>query len=424
MGNFSQLPSDILLDIITRLPAESVLDCKLVCKPRKNLVSHHPSFVQLHSTRLLDDSSDSAGELSFLVSSYFGLYYFKYDDEDDTFPIRTFRMINLTPPYRSHEIKVLGSFNGLVCLHGWDDHYFYCICNPVTKEYVMLPKIEKDYPVHDVKWSRGFGYLPLTNEYKVVQFMVRKEYKFPESVVFTEAFVYTLGSGNGWRNVGRLDYEGCYMYDGCRVYAEFGVFLNGVLHWAHIEGGKVLTLDLAEEKLEYLSPPPLPLDGGNRYRYSMGVLDRVLYYAMSQATRDFSQTESTYCDIWLLKNNNDISDAEQEHLGWSKEFSLPERELLAFTKSGGILCFGYRSLNIYDPVASSLETLADFNVFQQIIHFKTTFVPLKGLAGEEEDIKFMESGYVEKKSTEIEGEVLTFELYKIHDLQELHHPSP
>lgn len=68
LRNIKDLPADILLDIIARLPTESVLESKLVCRPWRNLVSsHNPSFSQMHLTHLSHSAAVDSGKLSFLV---------------------------------------------------------------------------------------------------------------------------------------------------------------------------------------------------------------------------------------------------------------------------------------------------------------------------------------------------------------------
>ncbi|XP_026420275.1 F-box protein At2g23160-like [Papaver somniferum] len=56
MGNFNMLPSEIMLEILSRVPAEYVVDCKCVSKPWRNLLQH-PSFSQLHLNNLNGRSS-------------------------------------------------------------------------------------------------------------------------------------------------------------------------------------------------------------------------------------------------------------------------------------------------------------------------------------------------------------------------------
>ncbi|XP_026420805.1 F-box protein At3g07870-like [Papaver somniferum] len=288
MGKFNHLPTEVVLDILTRLPTESVLECKLVCKPWRNLVSHHPSFSQIHLSHL-NQSADSDGKLGFLVlNENKGFYYFEYD-ADET-PTGRIRRINLTPPIAYvGGYKVFGSFNGFVCLC----EYRYgtvCICNPLTKEYVELPEIIRDWGSdrYVPPWTRGFGYLPSTNEYKVVEI-----YRLRTDLNIVEVLMFTVGSGNGWRNVGRFEIQSG------EAYVEDGVFLNGALHFVEIDEGRVFVFDLIEEKFcEHVSPPPRP-PGSTSYEYfSIGVFGGVLYYAIRYYCRNILHT----CyDIWPLK---------------------------------------------------------------------------------------------------------------------------
>ncbi|XP_026436036.1 putative F-box protein At3g17400 [Papaver somniferum] len=61
---FNNLPKEITQDILTRLPTESVLDCKLVCKPWRDLI-RLPSFSRLHLTHLNSAANDSESTLCF-----------------------------------------------------------------------------------------------------------------------------------------------------------------------------------------------------------------------------------------------------------------------------------------------------------------------------------------------------------------------
>lgn len=201
MRNFNHLQSEIMLDIITRLPVDSILNCKLVCRPWRDLVSHHPSFYQMYISHL-NHSTDS-GKLSFLVEAENQFHYFEYDENNKGTPIDSIRRININPAFENVDYFHYGSVNGLIYPYKWRDHPS-CICNPVTREYVMLPTPETSYGVNEhIHVSSGFGYVSLTNEYKVVEL-----YKLWRDNASLKVAVYTLGSGKGWRCVGRfLDYK-------------------------------------------------------------------------------------------------------------------------------------------------------------------------------------------------------------------------
>ncbi|XP_026423457.1 putative F-box protein At3g10430 [Papaver somniferum] len=373
MRNLMNLPTEIQLDIITRLPTETILDCKLVCKSWRILVSHRPSFYQMYSSHL--NNSIDSGKSGYLVFSENRkqVYYLQYNDNHhDQTPNHSITRFDLTPPFTSYHYKVLGSFNGLVCLYGYQN---YCICNPMTRESVMLPKFKNDDQY--IHYSSGFGYLPLTNEYKVVEF-----YKLGREPNFVEAAVYTLGSGEGWRNVGRFDGTG-------EVCVEDNVSVNGALHWVDYVGGWIYIFDLTEEKFrEHVSPPPLPPDF-MWYNFSIGVYGVDLYYAIRYFCRN---TECSWTDIWLQNKKND-----DEPLGWSKEFHLLESEPLAFTKSGSVLCFSDGSLVIHDAIDSTSEQLMDFTALRQIFPHNNTLVSLRELG--EVDIQVMKSAEDEETKT-------------------------
>ncbi|XP_026398391.1 F-box/kelch-repeat protein At3g06240-like [Papaver somniferum] len=324
----------------------------------------------------LNHSTAESGKLGFLVlNENKGFYYFEYNNDDDD--IRRINII-LTPPFKSSHYIVVGYFNGLDCLYGYQDYAYY-ICNRVTREYVMLPSIKRDFGDQHFYHSSGFGYLPLTNEYKVVELYILSESKFIEVVV------YTLGSGNGRRNVGRLEFM-------CLCYAD-PVYVNGAVHWLDYVKGGVLVFVLTEEKFrQHLSPPPMPY-GGMPYSFNktIGELGRVLYYGINLVRVHF--------DIWLLKEKNDNLDmedqVEHEPLGWRKEFSLPGRKPLTFTKSGGVLFSDDKSLAVYDATSSTSKKLLELTLYLGIFPHKNTLVSLKELG--EEEIQIMKSDEIEEQ---------------------------
>ncbi|RZC68536.1 hypothetical protein C5167_032250, partial [Papaver somniferum] len=72
-GTMECLPSDIVLDILSRLPVESVLDCKLVCKRLLNLLTHRRhQFAKMHHQHQLFQLAASYGDAS---SSSTGLLF-------------------------------------------------------------------------------------------------------------------------------------------------------------------------------------------------------------------------------------------------------------------------------------------------------------------------------------------------------------
>ncbi|XP_026393955.1 F-box/kelch-repeat protein At3g23880-like [Papaver somniferum] len=143
MGWFNILPNDIMLEILTRLPTESVLDCKLVCTTWNNL-AHHPSFSRLHLNRLLISAAIDSGKFSFIVLSrergIREMSYGEYDDDDchDTIFSRI-TMIILSSPFVDYSF--VGSCNGLVCFNALleDEGGYIYICMDLRLSVIRSP---------------------------------------------------------------------------------------------------------------------------------------------------------------------------------------------------------------------------------------------------------------------------------------------
>lgn len=199
MEYFKFFPEEIRIDILSRLPAEFVFQCKLVCSNWRLLV-RHPSFYQMYLHHLYHpyDSPAAAhsGKMNFIAFTdtewkYTSKYHYIEYDNESTPPIQRIRRINLALPCK--HFWFVGSCNGLICLISRS----VCICNPVTKEYVLLPKIERDGCGSDpytCGMTTSFGYASSTNEYKVVGIYVANHNSL-------QIHIYTLGSGSGWRNL-------------------------------------------------------------------------------------------------------------------------------------------------------------------------------------------------------------------------------
>ncbi|XP_026420752.1 F-box protein DOR-like [Papaver somniferum] len=311
-------------------------------------------------------------------------YYFEYNENHDqstTQPIERIRRINLNPPFKP--FQNVFSCNGLICL---DRHPFlgaqpHCICNPITKEYIVLPEIKTGYcdPSWSIEFTSGFGYVSSTNEYKVVG-IYRSE---PRPM---EVYVYTLGSGNGWRNVDSQF--------SCTIHWDQGAFVNGAIYWMCNELEIILAFDLAEEKFSgHILPPLLPPDSiwqNNR----IGVLNGFLFFA------SYLVVEGAQCfDIWLLKKKDDkhgVKERDQhQSFVWSKEFRVADVELFGVTKSNGVVTYTNNYLNIYDTKASTSKRIVDFKErFLAVIPHKNTLVSLTELG--EKDAKIMESVKIEE----------------------------
>ncbi|XP_026430997.1 uncharacterized protein LOC113328126 [Papaver somniferum] len=193
--------------------------------------------------------------------------------------------------------------------------------------------------------------------------------------------VYTPGSRNGWRNIGKFYLK----FDNLNN-KPAGIFVNGALHWMHKKAEMILVFDLANETfVEHLAAPPLPTDGS----LDFGVVGGVLFCAhryFCSVTKQFS------CyNIWLYKKKIDnYNMKEHQSLGWSLEFTAACHRPLAFTKSGDVLGYSSSLLEVYDPKTLTSKVLVEFKqLFCQVFAHKRSFVSLKDLG--EESTKIVQS---------------------------------
>ncbi|XP_026444622.1 F-box protein At3g07870-like isoform X1 [Papaver somniferum] len=289
------LPKEVTLDILSRLPVESVLDCKLVCKAWRDSLQFRADnfFADLHlqsqhGLQLMQPQEQhkqflghesihdfpNAEPMSFFGVDRHAFYYAEYHTGgeiiDEKQPNYQAKRMNLKFPDAVHGF--VGSCNGLICLsvnskyknivYGYDGDqigYKYSdepsyVCNPITREYVNLPRVSIDEKKskHGVYIVRGFGYYRPTNEYKVVRITYFGNTNYPPYKGKVE--VYTLGSDSGWRSAGEVNYL---------LLSSFyspSVCVDGALHWFQKGLSKIVVFDLGVEEF-YLYPSPAGITG-------------------------------------------------------------------------------------------------------------------------------------------------------------------
>ncbi|XP_026412597.1 F-box protein At3g07870-like [Papaver somniferum] len=225
------------------------------------------------------------------------------------------------------------------------------IWNPITREIVALPPIANKNLVSLV---HGFGYHPLTKEYKVVRISYRsKSMDAPPCKGKVE--VYTVGSGSGWRNVLKIDYliepSGENM-NNC---------VNGALHWLKYETGEIVAFDLADEEFHLVefhlvhTPPGLSHDSNKALSSRIFVMRGCLCLAYEY---------EFYGDLWMLKKQenavtSDFYNAKDQYYKsrkWIKEIEIPYEDLnhalkiFGLTKEGAVvLKHEDGSMTLYHP---------------------------------------------------------------------------
>ncbi|XP_026409928.1 F-box protein CPR1-like [Papaver somniferum] len=266
MSKVFSLPEDIQVDILLRLPVNSILICKWVCKPWRNLIrsrkfiQYHLNFsIQKSKSRLMVRSLNGQSSKPNIYTIDYALLSSSASNSlelDDVWQ----EAFQMDYPFQCNEVKrvwILGSSNGLICLgisttgrrEFHEDSRMY-IWNPTTREYKRIPIPLNDliYDLNDTFYNvrYGFGYDCNTDDYKVVRI---DDYA---SSHHYQADVYSLASGV-WRAIPTISYS--------FRNTNGGVLFNGALHWLGGTTNKktapdvIISFDVSKEILIHVPFP-------------------------------------------------------------------------------------------------------------------------------------------------------------------------
>uniref|UniRef100_A0A2N9IR07 F-box associated beta-propeller type 3 domain-containing protein n=1 Tax=Fagus sylvatica TaxID=28930 RepID=A0A2N9IR07_FAGSY len=120
--------------------------------------------------------------------------------------VMKFNYTKASLPNRSR-LALVGSCNGLLCLYDLDSMKSLYVVNPMTSEYVQTPpKLYKErrHAGTLVDAVHGFGFSPVTNQYKVIR-VFEKVLSHPNVHHESLGEIFTLGT-NKWRSIGKTPF--------------------------------------------------------------------------------------------------------------------------------------------------------------------------------------------------------------------------
>ncbi|KAL2920960.1 hypothetical protein RDABS01_012451 [Bienertia sinuspersici] len=270
-----EIPSAIILDILSRLPTKTCLNCKLVCKDWYQIII---------SNEFADLRSSHCSYLTILLHGkfYSGRYDFLLFDLDRSSIVNEMGNLNvsvdamirfkskLTIPH--HKLAVINECDGLVCFKSSEQWSPYIICNLLTGQQVLVKQFRK--PSCSVEFY-GLGCCPVSHQFKVLRIL-----KFNLSYLCV-AEIQTLGT-NEWRTIGdspvndQLDMS--------------GVFLNGSLHKYSYTDNCIWSFDFGIEQFWQV---PTPDEMKREYYKGVSVFYSCLCFT--------SFYENGQFEIWLMR---------------------------------------------------------------------------------------------------------------------------
>ncbi|KAJ7954984.1 putative F-box family protein [Quillaja saponaria] len=289
------LPQDIIVEILLKLPVKTLCRCRCVSKLWNSLISDS-QFAKTHLYRGHKDYNFHFQRLKLLISSRNlwsidyessgndideiasveldyplkdmpngfaeamgfakdGLLYCRATDDAEPVVVRVDSLIDM---HARNWVEILGSSNGLTCIIPDEDVLF--LFNPSTRKYKRIPDppVESHHNSNSL-YTYGFGYDNINDDYKVIR-----------TCNGALVNVYSLRT-DSWRWTGIFPYQ--------VAYVESGKLLNGALHWVVRlgedigSGFAVAVFDLTKEKF-WDMPAPVVVD--NNVDFVMGALNERL----------------------------------------------------------------------------------------------------------------------------------------------------
>ncbi|XP_059438748.1 F-box/kelch-repeat protein At3g23880-like [Corylus avellana] len=295
----NELPQDLVEQILVWLPVVSLLRLKCVCKSWYALITHK-NFI---TKQILHNKNNSNTHLLLKTLDKITKDYAVSTLSYETLQVSLTQP--LPPPYfeidkkivpQPHfkvEILVVGSCNGVVCLHD-NCGLSIVLWNPATRETKVVPESNLlSCPAgHPVYFNGiGFGFDAKTNDYKIIN--LRRTMPDPTishsriQCIF-QSEVYSL-SADSWRKV---DSDPCFSesFRGSRTY------INGMVSWeayCHDWEG-VLSFDVSDEVFLKTWLPDDVIGNPLRHIFELNEL-------IAMAVTIIDEEWSEFCfDIWLM----------------------------------------------------------------------------------------------------------------------------
>ncbi|KAI4363760.1 hypothetical protein MLD38_019935 [Melastoma candidum] len=308
------LPREIILDVLYRLPVTSLIRFRLVCRSWRSL-SQDPLLVDDHLSLTAENGPFLVFHSDYPIRNQLRFVELSAAMASSGIPspqerapvVRRFSL-----PFRDSmpEFDVVGSCNGLLCL---SDSFFrepLCVYNPFTGEFRSLPQ-SRQYTDQEVIF--GFGYSHSTRQYKVIKVVYyanstkTSSSRHPRRIQRMQSDVQVLALGGTepcptWRSLGKAPYQ--------IERKQPETFIHGRLHWVtgprrFRSARQIVSVDLAEERFHEVPKP----EGGSlaKGNYQLGVQRGCL-------------TAIVYCnygrmEIWGMKKYGDRE-------SWVKEYNV------------------------------------------------------------------------------------------------------
>ncbi|KAK4256140.1 hypothetical protein QN277_009047 [Acacia crassicarpa] len=301
-SNEPYIPSEIITNILKRLPVKSLIRFRCVCKDWKNLFKTQ-SFISEHYRH-------STHQNPYLIFQCDGC---KCNPRHLCLMNRYMHILEYpTLPLTDSSMdlyRIVGSSNGLICLE-FVRSKSYMLWNPAIREAFQVPEFKSlKFPRFRVSSFIGFGFSPIVNDYKIVKVFICCRWR--DDLVY-QVTVFSL-STRSWKEVKLGKLEGIKPFT-----TGYGFAFDGAIFWfgfAYVEknGICMLSFDIATEAFTLIPfPRPAVLEDDNRltaYENKLAVLNN---------NRIENTIDSWVFNLWVMEK---CIDASGERWNWTKIYT-------------------------------------------------------------------------------------------------------
>ncbi|OIS98469.1 f-boxkelch-repeat protein [Nicotiana attenuata] len=185
-----EIPIELIIEILSRLPVKSLLRFKCVSKSWLFLISS-PEFAYTHLG--IAANSKEYTQHSVILKSYPPDFKLKNCSLSSLLYGSVTEAFDLSYPMKKPcgYVRIVGCVNGLVCLV--IEQKYFLLWNPSIRKFKKLPDPRGGYYI-----MYGFGYDELHDDYKVVVISNSSSYNVLDHAVVVR--IYSLKS-DSWRNI-------------------------------------------------------------------------------------------------------------------------------------------------------------------------------------------------------------------------------
>ena len=336
------LPCDVLLEILHRLPAKSLIRFRCISKSWNSLITS-PAFINSNLTRSHSNSNKLIVKYSDLNMVYELIH--EEDNDNNDLSSEQIQELELLNSFGRNFISV-GYVNGLFCLESGR----YIVWNPCIRKFIVFPN--PSVTASSFACYLAFGFDPSTIDYKLVRIAFQyKNLSNKKRAKKPLVEVYSVNEGS-WRiTSGRDSYPPGVDISDCSM--STAVSLNGAVFFAANRcdawSSIVLSFDLGDEVFRVISLP-----NGN-FKFEHGIHILVFKGLLSLICHEYM---SERCSVFVMKEYGVVD-------SWTKLFTIDLNRqfcrVLGFRKNGHLLVqnevlLGWE-LCSYDPESQQVKNL-------------------------------------------------------------------